>query len=108
MINEIKTIVQNYLNNIKLCSLTSGTVTNEGIKISDRLVIPDELIIGNLKDYTSIGDQVRLLRNHGGQEFFIVEVIGMDMVLNGVTVNIEPITISGQTIESIKIKGVIK
>ena len=42
MINEIKTIVQNYLNNAKLCGLMLGTVTSEGIKVSDRLVIPSE------------------------------------------------------------------
>lgn len=108
MINEIKIIVQNYLNNIKLCSLMTGTVVADGIKVSDRLVIPDELIKGNLKSFTSIGDQVRLLRNHGGQEFYIVEIIGLETVLKNTTVSIEPINISGQIIDSIKIKGVIK
>lgn len=76
MINEIKTIVQNYLNNAKLCNFTIGTVTADGIRISDKLVLPDELIKGNLKDYALVGDKVRLIRNHGGQEFYIVEIIG--------------------------------
>jgi hypothetical protein len=75
MINEIKTIVQNYLNNAKLCSLTVGTVTDDGIQISDKLVLPNELIIGNLKSSVIVGQKVRLLRNHGGQQFFIMEVI---------------------------------
>ncbi len=75
MINEIKTIVQNYLNNAKLCSFLIGTVTSEGIKVSDKLTIPNELIVGNLKSSLTIGRKVRLLRNHGGQQFYILEVI---------------------------------
>lgn len=75
MINEIKTIVQNYLNNAKLCSFLIGTVTSEGIKISDKLTIHLELVVGNLKGSLIIGSKVRLLRNHGGQQFYILEVI---------------------------------
>jgi hypothetical protein len=75
MINEIKTIVQNYLNNAKLCALIIGTVTSDGVRISDKLTIPMELIAGNLKQTLIQGQKVRLLRNHGGQQFFILEVI---------------------------------
>lgn len=75
MIQEIKIIVQNYLNNAKLCTLLIGTVINGGIRINDRLVIPEELIVGNLKKTVSLGDKVRLIRNHGGQQFYILEVI---------------------------------
>lgn len=75
MINEIKTIIQNYLNNAKLCRLMVGTVTSDGIKVSDKLTIPNELIVGNLKDNLTVGQKVRLLQNHGGQQFFILEVI---------------------------------
>ncbi len=75
MINEIKTIVQNYLNNAKLCSFLIGTVTDEGIKISDKLIIPFELAVGNSKSSLLTGRKVRLLRNHGGQQFYILEVI---------------------------------
>ena len=75
MINEIKQIVQNYLNNAKLCSYVIGTVTEGGIKVSDKLVIPDELVIGNLKGSVFVGNKVRLLRNHGGQQYYILEVI---------------------------------
>lgn len=108
MINEIKTIVQNYLNNAKLCSLTLGTVEADGIKVSDKLIIPNELIEGNLKDYISIGDKVRLVRNHGGQEFYIVEIIGLSTATKNRTLSIEPITVTeGMTISSIKIRDVI-
>jgi hypothetical protein len=75
MISEIKIIVQNYLNNAKLCSLMVGTVTDDGIRISDRLVLPYELIVGNLKGTVITGQKVRLLRNLGGQQFYILEVI---------------------------------
>lgn len=75
MIQEIKKIVENYLSNAKLCFIVTGTVTTEGIKVSEKLTLPDALIIGNLKTTISVGDKVRLLRNHGGQQFFILEVI---------------------------------
>ncbi|WP_245156619.1 DNA helicase [Clostridium aminobutyricum] len=108
MINEIKTIVQNYINNEKLCKLTVGTVTSTGIKVSDKLTIPNVLIKGNLKDCVSAGDRVRLIRNHGGQEFYIVEIIGFTPVTKNRTVSIEPIMISnGMTLSSITIKDVI-
>lgn len=75
MINEIKTIVENYINNIKLCRFLVGTVISDGIKVSDKLTIPNELIVGNLKKSLLVGQKVRLLQNHGGQQFFILEVI---------------------------------
>lgn len=75
MINEIKTIVQNYLNSAKLCSFLTGTVTNEGIKVSDKWTIPLELVVGNMKSSLIEGNKVRILRNHGGQQFYILEVI---------------------------------
>jgi len=75
VINEIKTIIQNYINNAKLCQLIVGTVVNDGIKVSDKLTIPNELIVGNLKKNLIVGRKVRLLQNHGGQQFYILEVI---------------------------------
>lgn len=78
MIQEIKKIVQNYLNNAKLCNITTGEVASSGIKVSDRLTIPMELVVGNLKESLIIGQKVRLLRNHGGQQFYILEVISSD------------------------------
>ncbi len=75
MVQEIKRIVENYLNNAKLCSVILGTVTTGGIQISEKLTIPDELVIGNLKLTVNTGDKVRLIRNHGGQQYYILEVI---------------------------------
>ena len=107
MINEIKVIVKNYLNNVKLTNLMVGTVVADGIKVSDRLAIPNELIKGNLKNFVKAGDKVRLIRNHGGQEFYIVEIIGLNTISKGMTIQIEPIIIrEGDTIDSIVIKEV--
>lgn len=106
MINEIKQIVQNYLNNVKLCNLMIGTVVIDGIRISDKLTLPYELIKGNQKDLVTYGDKVRLLRNHGGHEFYIVEILGFNPVLSGTTISIEPITIGSTTISSITVKDV--
>lgn len=109
MINEIKTIVRNYLNNAALCSVMIGTVVSGGIKVSDKLTIPNELIKGNLKDYVSVGNTVRLIRNHGGQEYYIIEIIGLPAAAKNSTLSVEPITVTeGMTISSIKIKDVIK
>lgn len=75
MINEIKMIVQNYINNIKLCELMVGTVKSDGVKVSDKLIIPSENLVGNLKSTIAVGQKIRLLRNHGGKQFYILEVI---------------------------------
>lgn len=75
MIQEIKIIIENYLNNAKLCMLLNGTVVEEGIQISDRLTLPLELVQGNLKKGLTPGQQVRLLRNHGGQQYYLLEVV---------------------------------
>jgi hypothetical protein len=75
LINEIKEIVQNYLNNAKLCTLMIGTIVDSGIMVNEKLTIPNELIIGNLKECSVLGDKVRFIRNHGGREFYIIEII---------------------------------
>jgi hypothetical protein len=75
MINEIKQIVENYLNNRKPACLMIGTAVSNGIKTSEKLTIPYELIVGNLKIGLEIGKKVRLLRDDGGQTYYILEVI---------------------------------
>ncbi|MCI2105100.1 MAG: DUF2577 domain-containing protein [Intestinimonas sp.] len=75
MIDEIKLIIENYINNRKPACLMIGTVVSGGIKVSEKLTIPDELIIGNLKNTAEAGDRVRLLRDDGGQLYYILEVM---------------------------------
>lgn len=108
MINESKQIVENYINNRKPACLMIGTAVEGGIKVSEKLTIPGELVYGNLKDGLQAGDQVRLLRNDGGQAYYILEVIGAAPATKGRTLQIEPITVSnGMTISSIAIKDVV-
>lgn len=104
MINQIKQIVKNYINNAKLCSLTEGEVVGAGVKISDVLTVPSELISGDLKKYTAIGDRVKLIRNHGGQEFYIVEIIGKEFVTKGSTLTLR----SGEYTYKYKVEDVTK
>ncbi len=75
MINEIKIIIQNYINNAKLCRLMVGTIAEDGIRVNEKLFIPVELVVGNLKNTVTPGQTVRILRDQGGQLFYILEVI---------------------------------
>lgn len=104
MINEIKTIIQNYLNNAKLCQLMIGTVTSNGVKVSDRLTIPNKFIRGDLKEFVTPGDKVRIIRNHGGQEFYIVEIIQKKSILTG-TVTSGGIDTDSETIPMSRVFG---
>lgn len=88
MINEIKAIIKNYIEDLKMCKVLTGMVMTEGIKISDRLIIPNDFIIGNLKSYISVGDTVRLIRNYGGQEFYIVEIIDKEYIIKSSTLTL--------------------
>jgi hypothetical protein len=106
MIEQIKTIVENYINNRKLACLMIGTATDDGVKISEKLTLPWELISGTLKDFAVSGDTLQLIRDDGGQRFYIVEIIGYAPAAKGRTVQIEPITIGDVTISEIKIKDV--
>ncbi len=63
------------MNNAKLCGLVLGTTVSDGIKVTEKLIIPFELVHGNLKRTIKSGDKVRMIRNHGGQEFFILEIV---------------------------------
>ena len=96
MINEIKMIVQNYINNEKLCSLMVGTTVNGGIMVNEKFTIPSELLRGNLKDFIVTGDKVRMIRNHGGKEFYIVEIIDKAFIAKG---SIIALSLNGNTIE---------
>jgi hypothetical protein len=75
MIKEIKTIVKNYMDNADLSKFMDGTVEAEWIRINEKIVIPNELVVGNLKKTIAIGNKVRLLKNLGGEQYYILEVI---------------------------------
>jgi hypothetical protein len=108
MINEIKQIIDGYLNNRKPACLMIGTVISGGVKVSEKLTLPWEMVYGNLKDSVTAGQQVRLFRDDGGHAYYILEIIGYAPAVKDRTLQIEPITIDGTTISEIKIKDVVK
>lgn len=75
MINEIKQIIEGYLNNRKPACMMIGTVASGGVKVSEKLTLPWELIYGNLKTGLTAGNRIRLLRDDGGHAYYILEVI---------------------------------
>lgn len=75
LFNTIKTIVDNYLNNRKVAAVVIGEYKGNAVMAGD-LPIPMSMITGNMKARLAIGDKVRLLRNDGGREYYILEIIG--------------------------------
>jgi hypothetical protein len=75
MINEIKQCIDGYLNNRKPACMMIGTAEAGGVKVSEKLTLPWEMIYGNLKGSVTAGQQVRLLRDDGGHAYYILEVI---------------------------------
>lgn len=76
LLNAVKTIVDNYLNNRKLTAVVVGTYDGSSILINERLPVPLSMVKGGLLEKLSSGDKVRLLRNDGGKEYYILEIIG--------------------------------
>lgn len=72
----VKVIVDNYMNNRKPACLMIGTYNGSAMMVNERLPVPMSLVSGNMKEKLVAGDKVRLLRNDGGQEYFILEIIG--------------------------------
>lgn len=75
LFNVIKTIVNNYLNNRKVAAVVIGEYKGNAVMVGD-LPIPLSMITGNMKARLAVGDKVRLLRNDGGREYYILEIIG--------------------------------
>ena len=71
LFNVIKTIVNNYLNNRKVAAVVIGEYKGNSVMVGN-LPIPMSMITGNM----AAGDKVRLLRNDGGREYYILEIIG--------------------------------
>lgn len=76
LFNTIKTIIDNYLNNRKVAAIMIGTYNGSAIVINERLPVPMSMIKGNMANRLVSGDKVMLLRNDGGHEYYILEIIG--------------------------------
>lgn len=108
MINEIKRCIDGYLNNRKPACLILGTVKTGGVKISEKLTLPWEMVYGNLKDSVTAGQQVRLFRDDGGHAYYILEIIGSTPAIKGQTLKYTSGADEGATVSELKIKDVVK
>lgn len=71
----IKTVVDNYMKNRKPSTVLIGTYTGTVVMIG-QLPVPMSMISGNMVKKLDPGDKVRLLRNDGGHEYYILEIVG--------------------------------
>ncbi|MEG0687165.1 MAG: DNA helicase [Hungatella sp.] len=83
LLNAIKTIIDNYMKNRKPAAVVLGTYNGTAMVVNERLPVPMELISGNMKSRLATGDKVRLLRNDGGYEYYILEIIGRPYQVGG-------------------------
>ena len=82
LFNVIKTIVNNYLNNRKVAAVVIGEYKGGAVMVGD-LPVPMSMVTGNMKTRLASGDKVRLLRNDGGREDYILEIIGKPYQIGG-------------------------
>ena len=82
LFNVIKTIVNNYLNNRKVTAVVIGEYKGGAVMVGD-LPIPMSMVTGNMKTRLTSGVMVRLLRNDGGREYYILEIIGKPYQIGG-------------------------
>lgn len=82
MINIIKKVVKNYMSNADLTAIQYGTIVNSNpIQIQiEKLIIPNKNIVvpsvfEKIGISLNVGDKVLLLRNHGGQLFFLLDKV---------------------------------
>lgn len=82
LFNVIKMIVNNYLNNRKVTAVVIGEYKEGAVMVGD-LPVPMSMVTGNMKTRLASGDKVRLLRNDGGREYYILEIIGKPYQIGG-------------------------
>ncbi|MEG0454083.1 MAG: hypothetical protein RR559_01805 [Bacteroides sp.] len=71
------------MKNRKPAAVVLGTYNGTAMVVNERLPVPMELISGNMKSRLATGDKVRLLRNDGGYEYYILEIIGRPYQVGG-------------------------
>ena len=81
MIKEIKTIVDGFLNSVKLPAILIGTYNGAGVQIDSSFMVPSAQLSGNMKTIMKSGDKVRMLASTGWEEFYVLEIIGKGVAL---------------------------
>lgn len=82
LLSTIKTIVDNYMKARKPAAVLIGTFNGAAVMIGT-LPVPVGMISGNMKGKMAPGDKVRLLRNDGGREYYILEIINKPYQIGG-------------------------
>lgn len=78
----IKTIVDNYMKTRKPTAILVGVYNGTSVIIGT-LPVPMSMLSGNMKGKIVPGDKLRLLRNDGGREYYILEIIGKPYQITG-------------------------
>lgn len=73
--NLIKTIVDNYMKNRRPTAVVLGNYDGTSMKVGN-VKVPLSMVYGNMKNKMAPGDKLRLLRNDGGHEYYILEIVG--------------------------------
>lgn len=76
MIAQIKQIVENYINNRQMTGIVAGTYKGGNVVINEKSYVPASILSGNLRLALQEGDRVKLLRDDGGKEYYILEIVG--------------------------------
>ncbi len=78
----IKNIIENYLISLGLTILVIGEYKGDFVLINNNLKLPMDLLSGTLKKSLKPGDKLRLLRNQGCGEYYILEIIDKEIAFN--------------------------
>lgn len=78
----IKNIIENYLISLGLTMLVIGEYKGDFVLINNNLKLPIDLLSGTLKKSLSPGDKLRLLRNQGCGEYYILEIIDKEIAFS--------------------------
>ena len=82
LLTTIKTIVDNYMKARKPSAILIGTYNGAAVMIG-ALPVPISMLSGNMKGKIVPGDKLRRLRNDGGREYYILEIIGRPYQITG-------------------------
>lgn len=78
----IKNIIENYLISLGLTVLVIGEYKGDFVLINNNLKLPIDLLSGTLKKSLKPGDKLRLLRNQGCGEYYILEIIDKEIAFS--------------------------
>ena len=67
---------------MKVTAVVIGEYKEGAVMVGD-LPVPMSMVTGNMKTRLASGDKVRLLRNDGGREYYILEIIGKPYQIGG-------------------------